>query len=212
MVQRYNTFGLFCAMFWHKKFSLYLRYKKFVMMCHTSCALLFACLSINVDTTQNVNAPQHVNWQEIAMQTDRLVLVDYDEQYTILDSVLAGHRGKVIYVDFWASFCAPCLKCMPLSHKMREHYADKDVAFVYIAVSDRPERWRQASHEANLDNGECQSYFAVNSKQARFKNQKVYGALPRFMVFDKQGELVKDFAPWPMTKEIIREIDKLLKK
>lgn len=181
------------------------------MLSLTICSLLFACFSFAGDTTQNTNAPQQPIWVQDAVQTEKMVLVDYDNHYTTLDSVLAEHSGKVVYVDFWASFCSPCLRAMPLSHKMREHYADKDVAFVYIAIHDRPERWRQASHDVGIDNGQCHSFFVVNSKQARVGKRRV-GGLPCFMLFDKQGKLVEDYAPWPMSKEIRKKIDKLLEK
>ncbi len=50
---------------------------------------------------------------------------------------LAGLEGKTVYVDFWASWCAPCLKSLPLYNDMYAKY--KDQGFEIIAINvDNP--------------------------------------------------------------------------
>jgi thiol-disulfide isomerase/thioredoxin len=46
---------------------------------------------------------------------------------------IAQHRGKVVYVDFWASWCAPCLKAVPALEKLRKEFPASD--FQVIAIN-----------------------------------------------------------------------------
>jgi len=45
-------------------------------------------------------------------------------------------KGKTVYVDFWASWCAPCLKSLPLYNEMYKKYQDQDFEIVAINVDN----------------------------------------------------------------------------
>ena len=47
--------------------------------------------------------------------------------------ILESFRGKVVYLDFWASWCEPCKKSFPWMHKMKANYAD--LGFEIVAVN-----------------------------------------------------------------------------
>lgn len=47
---------------------------------------------------------------------------------------LKDFRGKVVYLDFWASWCPPCLKSMPLLNKMRGRLKDEGVEVIGVNV------------------------------------------------------------------------------
>ena len=49
---------------------------------------------------------------------------------------LQALQGKTVYVDFWASWCAPCLKSLPLYNEMYHKYKDQGLEVVAITVDN----------------------------------------------------------------------------
>ena len=50
------------------------------------------------------------------------------------DNVLAAHKGKAIYVDFWASWCGPCKQSFPWMNAMQDKYGAKGLQVIAVNV------------------------------------------------------------------------------
>jgi thiol-disulfide isomerase/thioredoxin len=50
---------------------------------------------------------------------------------------LKGLRGHVVYLDFWATWCAPCRKSFPWMDQMHERYKDKGLSIVAVSVDKK---------------------------------------------------------------------------
>lgn len=55
---------------------------------------------------------------------------------------LASYRGKVVYVDFWASWCTPCLTSLPLLDKLRTEFPPEQFQILAVNVDKEPEKAR----------------------------------------------------------------------
>ncbi len=62
------------------------------------------------------------------------------EDLTGKEVSLADYRGKVVIIDFWATWCPPCRKELPYIHKIYEKYKDKEVIVLAITSESNIEK------------------------------------------------------------------------
>jgi thiol-disulfide isomerase/thioredoxin len=119
-------------------------------------------------------------------------------------------KGKVIYVDFWASWCGPCRAQAPFAIELKEKFTEaerKKIVFLYISIDQDAEAWKSAVEKLNLDgiqtisdpnapNG-ASSYFQISS-------------IPRYMIVDPSGKIVNPNAPRPGDPAIYDILKKLI--
>ena len=53
---------------------------------------------------------------------------------------LENLKGKIVVLDFWATWCGPCLAAIPHTNEMMEHYADKGVVFIGVCAQRGAEK------------------------------------------------------------------------
>lgn len=103
---------------------------------------------------------------------------------------LAQWRGKILVVNFWATWCPPCREEMPELSRLHEHYRDQGIFVVGIATDDVP-KIQKFTQDVKVSYpllaGDLQ---AMNLGNA-LGNDK--GVLPYTVVLDGQGKVVKTF-------------------
>ena len=115
-------------------------------------------------------------------------------------------KGKLVYIDIWATWCLPCIKEIPSLKKMAEHFKEKDIQFVSICKSDLKKRWEKMVEEKELDGIQL---FAPDENISFFKDYNVQG-IPRFILIDKEGKIIDGNAKRPTNPKLIEEIEKYL--
>ena len=100
------------------------------------------------------------------------------------DSLVSGREGKVVVVDFWASWCGPCRRSFPWMNAMIEKYSDDGL--VIVAVNLDKDR---AAADAFL--AEIPAQFAIEfDPEAAIATEYGVEAMPSSFVFGRDGELV----------------------
>ena len=110
-------------------------------------------------------------------------------------TVLKSNRGKVTLVDFWATWCAPCRKEMPLVLKLENRLREKGFQLVTISA-DEPEQEGAAVAFLKKSGIAWPAYLRRAKDDDKFISSvdpKWSGALPAMFLYDRQGKLVKSF-------------------
>jgi len=115
---------------------------------------------------------------------------------------IAEWQGKVLVINFWATWCPPCLKEIPGFIALQERYADQGVQFIGIALEDKePVAKYAAESKINYpillggDNGITLSQQLGNS----------VGAVPFTLIVNRQGQIVRQH-PGELSKERLMDI------
>lgn len=127
---------------------------------------------------------------------------------------LEAQRGRVVFVDFWATWCVQCVELFPHTVGLHKRFGDRGLTVASISFDDPADETpvkeflaRQGAHFANFltpyDAMEAAEAFAIDG-----------GALPHLRLYDGDGKLVKKFFQGPENKfepgDIDREIEALL--
>ncbi|MDR1005204.1 MAG: TlpA family protein disulfide reductase [Prevotellaceae bacterium] len=163
------------------------------------------------ETNDSVLFKQIAAQYNLSADVGQLLLKDMQGATTNLQQLLAKHKGKVIYIDFWGSWCHPCRAEMPAAAQLRKRFEGKEVVFVYLAYKDKEKDWQQAAREEGLSELPT-SYFIQNSKNSKFLEQIGLRLVPRYIVFDKGGKLVEMNAPRPSSTLIVTILNKYLRR
>lgn len=96
---------------------------------------------------------------------------------------LESLRGKTVYVDFWASWCAPCLRSMPLINELYGKYRDQNFEVIAINVDDPIEDGQDFLLDTPLD-----YLIAADTDNAVLNEYGVTG-MPTSFLIDKEGTI-----------------------
>ncbi|MDE5944677.1 MAG: TlpA family protein disulfide reductase [Rikenella sp.] len=115
--------------------------------------------------------------------------VPSDRAERLLDSLLREHRGRAVFVDFWATSCGPCRRGMIDSWKVKEELAGQPVDFVYITSTDQsPERVAAEFIEKNKITGR---QIRLRPEEWNILSAKYrISGIPHYMIVGADGRVV----------------------
>jgi len=122
---------------------------------------------------------------------------------------LSDLRGKVVCIDFWATWCRPCIKSMTYSQRMVDQYKGKDVEFLYVSMDENASSWeghvkRQGLKGKHLNAMSGKGYLSDIAKLYKVKQ------LPTYVIVDKDGKVAFNKAGSPGNAVLRNLIDGLL--
>lgn len=124
--------------------------------------------------------------------TDEETLIkDIKGKETTVKDILKKYKGKAVYLNFWASWCAPCRLEIPKSLTASKKY--KNVKFIYISTDENDEQWKKANNKILSDHGE--SYRLIDENSSKFIQEINLSLIPRRIIFNEQGEIADKDAP-----------------
>lgn len=115
---------------------------------------------------------------------------------------LESLKGKYVYIDVWATWCAPCIEEIPFLKKVEEQYHGKNIVFVSISVDNIKDRvkWSNLVNKKQLGGIQLLADKEFNSE---FIKQYSILQIPRFILIDQNGNIVNSNAPRPSETKLI---------
>ena len=113
---------------------------------------------------------------------------------------LESLKGKLVYVDVWATWCGPCKLQIPFLKQLEEQYRDKDIAFVSLSIDQLKNisNWKDMIVDKELEGIQI---IADKAWRSKFVTDYVIEGIPRFILIDKNGNLMDPMAPRPASNK-----------
>lgn len=114
---------------------------------------------------------------------------------------LRDYRGKVVYIDLWASWCGPCKEELPALKDIYNEYSQNGkFQIISIAVKDTAGK----TMRTKLVNQLQLHWLQLEDRQDFIWNKYKVTWIPRFILIDKEGEILSFDAPRPSEKEVLK--------
>lgn len=124
--------------------------------------------------------------------------------------MLAEHKGNIVLVDFWATWCVPCVKQLPHTIELSKQHADRGLR-VFTVNFDDPEA-DQAKVQQFLEKRQAGlatliSKYGVGTESTEAFEMVGGGALPGYKLYDRQGRLRFTFCENPAEGEAAEPVE-----
>jgi peroxiredoxin len=101
---------------------------------------------------------------------------------------LSQQKGKVVFLDFWASWCPPCRRSIPEVEKLHEIMGSRgDVVVLGINIEGNPGKARTFAAEKGM------KYPVLIGDEKTARNYRVNG-IPAFFIINQEGQIVRSYS------------------
>lgn len=120
------------------------------------------------------------------------------------DALIAEQHGKVVLVDFWATWCGPCLKQLPHTAELAQAHASNGLVVVTVSV-DEPEDAAKAAKRVTELVGDAPATHLRSSLGGGSAAMEAFeigsGSAPHYKLYDRAGELTQVFENDPSAEK-----------
>ncbi len=97
---------------------------------------------------------------------------------------LSSLQGKVVFVNFWATWCPPCIKEMPSIQTLKNKMKGKDVVFLLVDIDGKYDKAKAFMDKRNLD-------LPVYTPAQSISSTYLGSSIPTTVIFDKKGNMIQ---------------------
>jgi thiol-disulfide isomerase/thioredoxin len=116
------------------------------------------------------------------------------------EALLARLRGKVVLVDFWATWCAPCIEQFPHTVQLHRKFHDRGLAVVGVSLNE-PDEEPQVREFLTRQGGDFENLLSeYGSGVAAIQAFGLPGPVPCYRLYDRAGKLHREFTVDPRAK------------
>ncbi|SEM68468.1 Thiol-disulfide isomerase or thioredoxin [bacterium A37T11] len=123
---------------------------------------------------------------------------------------LSDLKGTYLYLDFWATWCGPCVAEIPHLEQLQQDYKDKNIVFASISVDKEKDKqkWKDFVARHHMKGKQL---WVDEANNKIFSGKFNMTEIPRFVLLDPEGKVVDANTPRPSDKRIRALFEKVLK-
>jgi thiol-disulfide isomerase/thioredoxin len=114
---------------------------------------------------------------------------------------LKKFKGKIIVLDFWASWCLPCIKTLPLLKKIHSNAVSKNVVFISVSIDKKEMDWVEKEKKLYIP------WLSLLGDQATIKHYDVT-AVPIYIIIGRDGKIVGKSSSLGSLYSILKRVNK----
>lgn len=119
-----------------------------------------------------------------------------------LGALVAEQRGKVVIVNFWASWCGPCRKEFPTLERLRDVFPTKKIHIIGISLDFDRDMYSEFAQRQGFG-------YPVYLGDERLMDELDIDAIPKTLIFDRQGKLAANHDGPAGFAELHAEIERI---
>ncbi len=117
---------------------------------------------------------------------------------------LADFRGKYVYIDMWATWCAPCKREMPYLKELERKFEGAQIVFLGLSTDRDKAKWEEMVKGGGLTGVQLH----LGPRSAFQKAYNVEG-IPHFILLDKEGKIISNDMSRPSADETLAALEAL---
>lgn len=134
-----------------------------------------------------------------------------DGEHSTWREILKKNKEKIIYIDFWASWCKPCRYEIPHSIKLSEKLKRGKINFVYISLDSKKSDWKEGVKALFGKDTSSEQLLMNKGFKASLAKQIGIVSIPHYVLIDKNGNIISGNAPRPSDPRLLQMINEYLK-
>lgn len=114
-------------------------------------------------------------------------------------------RGHYVFIDIWATWCAPCKEQLPYLEELKRQFAGKNISFISISCDRNKEAWEKMVKEKPMSGIQLH-----NDGNKEFIKAFLIRGIPRFILIDREGRVISADMTRPSnsaTYEMLRQLE-----
>jgi len=124
----------------------------------------------------------------------------------LMKAIISKYKGKAVLVDFWATWCRPCMDAMKEIRDIKHEMHDKEIVFVYITTVSSPQKlWEEKIKIIAGDH-----YYLTKDEWEYVLDSFGFTGIPTYLFYDKNGALKNKITGYPGTEKMGKMIRELL--